>query len=326
MIQTNTTTVRSVLLAILMVCSAVAFAVPATAAVTSSERTVSDTTIAPGEQATVTVTSQLDSEGTGYSFEESFSGSVAGAEITSVTTGGSDASTIIESASSNGLVITFASQDLADTEIEIQYTITANSSTGTIAITDGESSSAAAGTTEITVEEDPLTVTQSAPTTEVSAGDSTTITTTIDNPRPNVSLAQSFQPTVAAANITDVSRRSGDSTVAVDPLVAAADADGSTVTVNGLDLSDTLTVETELTIPENANADTQYNISSNVTSGSAAQATTTTQLTVVGSPAERYAGEDGSVNISDLGTAASDYATGELSISELASVAAAYAQ
>jgi len=327
MTYSNIPTIRTVFLVVVMVCAVAAVSMPAAGAAASSERIIDTTTIEPGEQTTVTVRSQLDSEGTGYSFEESFSGPVADAEVTSVTVGDADASTIIETASTNGVVVTLAARDLATTEVAVQYTVTANSSTGTITIADGEASSATAGSSEIAVVANPLRINQSVDVPELSPGETATVTTEIENPRSTVSVTQSFEPAVADATLTGVSRHGESSAGSVDPIVAEADPNGSVTTVEGVELSDTLRLQAELTVPEDATDGTQYTIVGNVTSGAAPQseATAITNITVVGSPAERYAGADGSVSITDLGAAAGDYAADELSISELATVAAEYA-
>lgn len=311
----------------IMLCAVAAVSMPAAGAVASSERIIDTTTIEPGEQTTVTVRSQLDSEGTGYSFEESFSGPVADAEVTSVTVGDADASTIIETASTDGIVVTLASRDLATTEVSVQYTVTANSSTGTITITDGEASSATADGSEIVVVENPLRINQSVDVPEPSPGETTVVTTTIENPRSTVSVTQSFEPAVADATLTGVSRHGESSAGSVDPIVAEAGPNGSVTTIEGAEISDTLRLQTELTVPEDATDGTQYTVVGNVTSGATtrSEATATASIRVVGSPVDRYAGTDGSVGITDLGTAAGDYAAGELSLSELATVAGEYA-
>ena len=304
--------------------STVTIAFPAAAAVTDSDRTATTTQLSPGDEVTVTVSSQLDGEGTGYNLEESISGPVDRISVDSVTVDDASAGTIVESTTSDGLVVTLADQNLADVEVAIEYTITANSSEGTIEITDGESSSASAGTTEISVVEDPLIVDQTLERSELEPGESTNLTTTIENPSTTVSLEESFQPAFDSATVLSVGIHRDGSTTPVDPTLAVADGSGSTVTVDGLSSSDTLVSQTELTVPDDADVGTVITIESNVTAATA-QATAATQLTIVGAPEQRYAGDDGSVDISDLGTAASDYAAGNLSISELGAVAAAYA-
>lgn len=327
--QTDTET-RSVLIAILVICSVVGFALPATATVTNSERTA-DSSVAPGEEITVTVSSELDSEETGYVLQEKISGSYDSVSFQSATIGGEQAGITdfaAGPATSDGTVFfTLSGQEYADTTIKTTYTVTANDSEGTITITDGESSSATAGTTEIAITEDPLTLKQSASSTELSPGDSTNITATIDNPRTRLSLNQSYQPEVASASISRVAKRNSNTNVALQPVVASATSNLSTVTVNELTLSDTVVVKTNITVPEDASVGSQYNIESKVTSGSTGELTNTTQLTIVKSqdPVDQYAGEDNEVGINDLGSAGRAYASQELSIDELAAIAKAYA-
>jgi len=124
--------VRSAVLALLVLASVGAVALPAAAAVESASRSAPDSVTAGGT-ATVTVTASMDGDGGAFSLTEEFGGNVAGASVQSVTVDGSSASPIIAQANENTAVVTLANTG-PNAQVEITYEIQATDSNGEITI------------------------------------------------------------------------------------------------------------------------------------------------------------------------------------------------
>jgi PGF-CTERM protein len=142
---------RSVLLAVLVIASVGATALPVTAAVDSADRSTPGS-VAAGGTATVTVTATMDGDGGAFSLTEEFGGNVAGASVRSVTVDGSDASPIIANANTDAAVVTLASTG-PNAEVEVTYEVEATDANGEITIdgtVDGNST-IELGTDRITV-------------------------------------------------------------------------------------------------------------------------------------------------------------------------------
>lgn len=142
-----------------------------------------------------------------------------------------------------------------------------------------------------------------------------------------VTFTESFAPAVNSSSINQVTVN-GDE---VSPIVAAANQDGVVVTIDSLQSGETVTASYTISVTEDATAGDSIEIVGNVSSGSqSATLEPGTLLVSEGSPLDGPAAEydkdaDGDITISELGSAATDFAGGNLSITELGSVAAAFA-
>jgi len=122
-----------------MVTSVMAFAGVGSADITSQSRTVADAEVAPGGQTTVTVTATIDDGSNGFTLNESFSPSFQDANIQSVQVDGSSASTVVETANSDGAVVTIGSGELSDgSQVTIEYTVTVVNTDGATHTISGE--------------------------------------------------------------------------------------------------------------------------------------------------------------------------------------------
>lgn len=318
----DTTRLAILVIAVLVTVGSLAV-VPATAEPASADRTATDATIAPGASTTVTVTATMDASGGPLTLNDAFSGEVQSASIQSVTVDGDSANTIISEAESNGTVVTLSSTG-ETAEVKITYKITATDTTGNITITGeltGGDATINLGTTNIAVEKAPLTASQSVADSELDVGGTTTVTTTVTNPTSKVTVNHTFAgPVVNATNpVVTVNNET------VSPIIGAADATGSVVTLAELSAKDTVEVTTDLTAADDATVNETVTISGQVTSNESQVMLSQKTVPIVDpDPVNKYAGSDGKVDVIDLGTAAVDYANEELSLTELAEIAAAY--
>jgi len=299
-----------------------AAAAPA-AAVNETSRSVDSQTVAPGGTATVTFTAQAS--GGSLTVNEEFSGEVRSAEYVSATIDGEAAGVsdfaIAPQATANGLVASF--QGLSEgATVAVTYELTANESTGEMAI-DGRATDSAGNEsvqTTIDVVEAPLVVSQSLDSAEVAPGETVTVTASVDNAAGNLTVTHEFDPALANVSVTDTAVANES----VLPIVAASEANGTVVTLENATGMATVTIEA--TVPENTSAGTEVAVSGDVTASDRSTTFDTQTVTVVeADPVDRFAGNDGTIDISDLGNAAKTFANGDLSIAELGQIASAFA-
>jgi len=151
-----------------------------------------------------------------------------------------------------------------------------------------------------------------------------TVETTVIAPR--VTVSESFSRPFGAGAITSVTV-DGDAT---EPVLEAANDRGVVVIVGGLRVGQTVTVSYEVRLPADADPGNTYPITGTVTNGEAEDTLPRVDLTVreqsgSGPLATYDADGDGAIDIGELGVAASDYASGDIPITSLATVAAVYA-
>nr|AKY04255.1 major cell surface glycoprotein [uncultured haloarchaeon] len=122
---------RAALLAVIMVTSVMAIGGLGSAAISSSDVTLSDSEPTPGSDVTVTVTATPDNSTAGFSFSHSFNQSVGSASGISTQVAGSTVDPVIEEVNANGATVTLGSGDVtAGEEITIEYTITTEDAAG----------------------------------------------------------------------------------------------------------------------------------------------------------------------------------------------------
>jgi hypothetical protein len=172
---------------------------------------------------------------------------------------------------------------------------------------------------------DALDPTRSLPAT-VAPGGQAAVTLGANASDSTVTFAETFDPAVENATVDRVSVEGLGS---VTPVIANADRNGVVVTLDGLSAGARVTVEYTVSIPDSVTEGTVYAVGGNVSSGTT-RSTGSDDLTVRESAfdgaAARYNADGNDViDITELGAAASDYATGGLTIVELGDVAAAYA-
>jgi hypothetical protein len=294
--------------------------------VSDTTRTVETTAIEPGETTTVTVSTVTGPDGGALTLNESFDGPVQDAALVNTTINGEEAGIgdyATTAADSSGVVVLLQGLP-GNATVVVTYEVTANDSTGVIAVdgrfTDSEDQVSPDRTT-IDVAADPLTANQTVDEAEVVPGETITATVTVTNPRSNLTVDHAFEPALANTSISATVDGSS-----VLPVVAADSPNGTVVTLDGLNASETVSVSVTVTVPETVSAGTNVTISGDVTSEDAtAEFETRTVSVVEPDPLERFdPGEDG-IGISDLGKAADAFARGELTIAELGEIASAFA-
>lgn len=297
---------------------------PALAAPVDGERSA-PASVAPGDTATVTVNVTMDSEGGSLTVNETFSGPIESASIQSVQVDGSDANPVVEVADPDGAVVTLSSTG-PNATVTVKYQITASTSTGSITITgvpEGSGESIDLGTTTIEVQQDPLTASSSLNDQTLKPGQSATVTTSVDNPGSELTVNHTFSKAVGSASVGSVTVNGNSAS----PTVSTADANGSIVTLENLSSTDTISIDITVGMADDATIGDQIAITGQASSGNDTVSLDAGSIEVVDpDPVKRYdRNGDGSIEISDLGSAATDYALGDLSITELAKIAAAFA-
>ena len=165
----------------------------------------------------------------------------------------------------------------------------------------------------------PTAVERTSSKTMVTGEETVTITQTAYATDRRLSVADSFTPSMAGAEIQTVTVN-GDP---VTPAAASATAAGTSVSLRGLDIGDKVAVTYTVTLPATADAE-RYRIESESGAQLTLRMSSRTSVPVEYRAYDRDG--DGEISLSELGLAAREYARGELSRSELSSVAAAYAR
>jgi len=158
------------------------------------------------------------------------------------------------------------------------------------------------------------------------------VTVTATATSDTISFNEAFTPdfaNVTLANVTVDGRSIGRS--GATQLLGRADRNGMVVTIGGLSRNETVTVEYTLAVSSSVETGISYSIAGNITSGTTTKLGTDTlrirQTTSLSGAAGRYDDDtDGQISITELGTAAADYARDTLTITELGEVAAVYAR
>ena len=171
--------------------------------------------------------------------------------------------------------------------------------------------------------EQPGTVSRSVSATSANAGGEVAVTVEAYSASNSVSISESFSPQLGAASIKSVSYDSGQT------ISSEADPNGLVVIVDGLSSGDTVTVEYTVTVPGDAKGGEVFAIGGEFSSDGTVDIETV-EITVNDGPFEGPAADynfdsDNSIDITELGQAAADYANGEITIVELGQVASAYA-
>jgi subtilisin family serine protease len=161
---------------------------------------------------------------------------------------------------------------------------------------------------------------------DIARGGDTNITVTTYAAGEALTVSESFIPTLADAEVNRV-QVDGDSTRAV---FRAANGNGTRVTVGGLDIGARVVITYTVRVSADAPTDETYTITGRATNGvtetDLGSSTLAVQPGLPGDPVDIYdADEDGNIDISELGSAATDYANRELSITQLGEIASAYA-
>jgi hypothetical protein len=331
-------TTRSVLITVLLgtVVLVGAAAAPAGASPTDATRTVDSDSVEPGGTVTVTASTTTNGSVETLTFVGQFDGDVAEVSLPfgGVTIDGEPVTPTTSSfGTGQGAVV--LQNVAADSTVEVTYEITANASAAVTAneITingsfAGPDRSAELGMTTIPVVEDPLRASASFADQEVAAGESTTLTTTIENPRPRLTVINSFEGPVADASVVDA-RVDGEST---RPPVANATQEQAVIGgFTGLSTDDTVVIEVELTAADDASGGASITATGQATSGSSTGTSTNATIseqdvTVTSpSPTERYDTDGDGVGTNDLVRAINDFANNSLDPSALVEVINAFA-
>lgn len=159
----------------------------------------------------------------------------------------------------------------------------------------------------------------------LSNGDTTTVTVTARAAGDYVSVSESFAPSFASAEI-DTVRVNGKATTTS---FRAANRDGATVTVDGLDIGDRVEITYTIQTPADDPANEIYGITGEVINNGTETDLETAELTVQSGSTDSIvatydADNDSDIDIGELGQAAVDYSSGDISVTELSDVAAAY--
>jgi len=156
--MTNRKQIHAVLLSVIMVMSMVAFVGAGSAAITQSDRVISNQSPAPGEDVTVTVTATVDNGSANFGLSESFSPTFQDASLNSVQVDGSEVA-VSDLGDETGISVPLNAGDIEDgSEVTVQYTVTAlnqNNATHTISgdVTNGQTTSVGGETTFTTTDE-----------------------------------------------------------------------------------------------------------------------------------------------------------------------------
>jgi len=172
-----------------------------------------------------------------------------------------------------------------------------------------------------------ITVTRSLSRTSVGPGEAVSVTATITSPGSGFTLNETFTPPFGTASLGDVLVDGST----VDPLVGASTADGAVVTLNGISAGQEVVIDYSVVVPQGAETGDTFDIEGTITAGDTEQTVPADTITVSGDPfsgvvADYNTDDDDDIDISELAAAASDYASGDLPISDLAEIAQVFAQ
>lgn len=294
----------------------------------AAERTLSSDQVVPGGEVTVTVEAEAQSDT--FTVSENFNPTVDDASIETITVNGESPIPIASAADSTGATVALDELNLGD-NIVIEYRIgvstdaevgTNYSITGDVT-NDGEAS---LGTDMIDVTK--YAVERNLSSNQVAPGGELTITTQTEARDSTLTISEAVTPAVNETEIESV-------TVGEDPVTPAtetANATAVTVTVDGLNSSDSVRVEYTLNISTDADVGTNYSITGTVADSNIKTSTRRTEFTIKdASPLDGAAGEydednDGDVTASELGSAVADFGQGDVSASELGEVVTAFGQ
>lgn len=155
-------------------------------------------------------------------------------------------------------------------------------------------------------------------------GETTSVEVTVFAAADSLTVSESFAPPAGGAEIDTVGVAGRTRT----PFFATANRNRSTVIVDGLDIGARVVVTYTVRVPTPPTANDTYSIAGAVANGETETDLGTVRLTVQrnstgGIVASYDDDDDGDITVVELGRAAADYASGEISIGELAAVARA---
>lgn len=172
----------------------------------------------------------------------------------------------------------------------------------------------------------PATVERTTSETTVAGGETVTITQTAYATESELTVSDSFSPSVADAEIQTVTVNGNTAT----PADQSADTGGTAVSLRDLDIGDRVEVTYTVELPATSPEEEMYRIRSAAPDENTETEQTVLQLSTQASPpVDRGTYDrDGNqkINLTELSSAATDYANGKISLSELSTVAKAYSR
>ncbi len=159
-------------------------------------------------------------------------------------------------------------------------------------------------------------ITRTVSSSKVAPSEQATVTTEITGAHGLVVIASRYDPQLSAVSIQSVTVN----VTSANPSLSQATVNGSTVALGDVGTDATVTVSESLTVGDEANI--THRITGDVTAGETTVEIDPVSVTIANTEPQSVVDEydtnnDGSINITELGTAGADFARGELSITEL---------